>query len=227
MSDVIVTEDLIKRYEEGNVTALKNVNIQISENSITAVVGKSGCGKTTLLNLIGGLDSPTSGRVYIKNTEISKMKETKLSIFRARTIGFVFQFFNLIPELTALENILFPSVVNRWDIDKGYLNRLIEVLEIGDFSDRLPSQLSGGQQQRVAIARALLHKPAILLMDEPTGNLDEENSNRICELIRALKQELGRTILFVTHDKDMTRAADRIIRLRDGAVVSDEVCHED
>lgn len=226
MPHTIVTENLTKRYTEGNITALKSISLNIAGNTVTAVVGKSGCGKTTLLNLLGGLDYATEGRVYIQSTDITKMTEGKLSVFRAKNIGFVFQFFNLIPEFTAMENILFPMMIAKRKVQTNYVNQLFELLEIGAFSDRLPTQLSGGQQQRVAIARALLHKPSILLMDEPTGNLDEENTNKICDLIRSLKQELGRTVLYVTHDKDMTRAADRIIRLSDGVIVSDEVCHE-
>ena len=195
----------------------------MTAGSVTAVMGKSGCGKTTLLNLIGGLDVPDSGRVTIDGTDISAMPENELSRFRADNIGFVFQFFNLIPELTAEENVIFPLMIRGVKPDAEYLKNISEVLELGELSSRLPSQLSGGQQQRVAIARAILHKPKLLLMDEPTGNLDEENSAKIGKLIGRLRGDLGITVFYVTHDGDMAKIADRVIGMSDGRIVSDEV----
>lgn len=223
MSNIIEAEGLTKRYRAGDVIAVDNVSFSVVEGSITAVTGKSGCGKTTLLNLIGGLDSPTAGKILICGTDISSMSESKLSDFRAQNIGFVFQFFNLIPELTAEENIYFTLAIRKNKIDFEYGKSIAEVLEITELMKRLPSQLSGGQQQRVAIARAVMHTPKILLMDEPTGNLDEENAVKINTLIKRLRDELGITILYVTHDNDMAASADRIIRLSDGHIVSDEV----
>jgi len=222
MNNIIVAENVTKWYKIGNVYALNKINLSIAENTTTAIIGKSGCGKTTLLNILGGLDFPTDGKVYILGEEITKLKETKLSKIRANNLGFVFQFYNLIPELTAYQNILFPLAVSKKEIDEKYIKSIMTLIGINSFSDRLPAQLSGGQQQRVAIARALAHKPSIILMDEPTGNLDEENSNRICELIKNLHKELNQTILYVTHDMDMAKSADRIIKLKDGVFVDED-----
>lgn len=223
MNDMILVEKLSKTYTSGKVTAVRDIDLAVTAGSVTAVMGKSGCGKTTLLNLIGGLDAPDSGRVTIDGTDISAMPENELSRFRADNIGFVFQFFNLIPELTAEENVIFPLMIRGVKPDAEYLKNISEVLELGELSSRLPSQLPGGQQQRVAIARAILHKPKLLLMDEPTGNLDEENSAKIGKLIGRLRGDLGITVFYVTHDGDMAKIADRVIGMSDGRIVSDEV----
>ena len=217
---VIELRDVSKHYLSGNVIALDKISLSISRGSLTAICGKSGCGKTTLLNVMGGLDLPTSGKVVVLGKDITNMPESSLSDYRATHIGFVFQFFNLIPELTAKENILFPLAIRKKQIDIHSINKIIDLLQISDTLDRLPAQLSGGQQQRIAIARSIVGSPDILLMDEPTGNLDEENANIIKQLIRKLCTELGITIFFVTHDQDMAHIADQIVTLKDGHIES-------
>lgn len=219
---VIELIEVSKKYESGNVTALDKVSFSIPKGSITSICGKSGCGKTTLLNMIGGLDVPSSGEVFVLGTNISKMQESKLGNFRSAHIGFVFQFFNLIPELTARENIIFPLAIQKKQINIVEINKIIDLLQINDTLDRLPSKLSGGQQQRIAIARAVVNSPQIILMDEPTGNLDEDNANIVKMLIQKLRSELGITVFFVTHDHDMAHIADQIITLKDGHIESIE-----
>ncbi len=220
MTNIIEVNELTKLYKTGNVLAVDHINCAIPDRSITSIIGKSGCGKTTLLNLIGGLDVPTSGKVCVMGSDISHMTESKLSNFRSQNIGFVFQFFNLIPELTARENILFSLALQKKKVDREKLDLISHTLEIHKIMQRLPSQLSGGQQQRVAIARAIINSPKLLLMDEPTGNLDEENSTIIRNLLLKLRDDFGITILYVTHDWEMANIADRVIKLRDGKIDS-------
>ena len=218
MSSVIEIKRLYKYY--ANVKALDAVSLSMAENAITAIVGKSGCGKTTLLNMIGGLDYPSGGDVIVFGKNIAAMKEKQLSAFRSENMGFVFQFFNLMPELTAEENILLPQVLSKKPVDGEYYDKLVKTLDIGDLLKRLPSEMSGGEQQRVAIARSIIKKPRLVLMDEPTGNLDEKNTDIIRELLFKLKTELGMTIVLVTHDRYLAKTSDVIVTMRDGMIES-------
>ncbi|HIT52754.1 MAG TPA: ABC transporter ATP-binding protein [Candidatus Fimivicinus intestinavium] len=219
MDAAIQAIHLNKEYHLGEtvVHALRDFEITIEPNTFTAIVGKSGSGKSTLLHLLGGLDRPTSGQVFLLGTEISAMKEEKRNIFRRKHIGFVFQFFNLIPELTVKENIQFPAILDRRRLDGAYYEKLIASLQLENRQAHFPNQLSGGEQQRVAIARALINQPEILLLDEPTGNLDEETTATVLSTLKGLQQEFCKTLVMVTHDKEIAAAAGRIITMRDGA----------
>ena len=199
---VIKTENLGKVYGKKNnkVVALDNVNIEVKKGEFVAVIGASGSGKSTLLHQLGGVDKPSSGRVLIDNEDIYKLNETKLAIFRRRKIGFVFQSFNLIPVLTVEENIKMPALLDHQEIDKEYYNDLIKTLGLEKKVNSLPSELSGGQQQRDAIARALINKPSIILADEPTGNLDSENSKEIMEMLKDSIRKYNQTAIIITHD---------------------------
>lgn len=218
---VIKTENLSKVYgKEGNkVVALDNVNIEIEKGEFVAIVGASGSGKSTLLHQVGGVDRPTSGKVIIDNEDIYKLKEEKLAIFRRRKIGFVFQSFNLIPVLSVEENIKMPALLDHQKVDKEYFKDLVKTLGISDRLNHLPSELSGGQQQRVAIARALINKPAIILADEPTGNLDSETSNEIMEMLKLSVRKYNQTAIVITHDLSIAENADRVIKIKDGKVI--------
>ena len=218
MNHIIELEQVTKYYKSGSTLALNNITLSIPDKSVTAVIGKSGCGKTTLLNMIGGLDTVSSGRVSILGTDITEMPESKLSVFRSENIGFVFQFFHLIPELTAIENILFSTVIRKRIIDQDKLDLLVNLLGIQKNLGQMVSQLSGGEQQRVAIARAVLLSPKLLLMDEPTGNLDAANSEIIRTLIKQLRDEFEISVFYVTHDLEMAQVADSIIRMKDGQI---------
>ena len=218
---VIKTENLSKVYgKEGNkVVALDNVNIEIEKGEFVAIVGASGSGKSTLLHQVGGVDRPTSGKVIIDNEDIYKLKEEKLAIFRRRKIGFVFQSFNLIPVLSVEENIKMPALLDHQKVDKEYFKDLVKTLGISDRLNHLPSELSGGQQQRVAIARALINKPAIILADEPTGNLDSETSKEIMEMLKLSVRKYNQTAIVITHDLSISENADRVIKIKDGKVI--------
>lgn len=218
---VIKTENLSKVYgKEGNkVVALDNVNIEIEKGEFVAIVGASGSGKSTLLHQVGGVDRPTSGKVIIDNEDIYKLKEEKLAIFRRRKIGFVFQSFNLIPVLSVEENIKMPALLDHQKVDKEYFKDLVKTLGISDRLSHLPSELSGGQQQRVAIARALINKPAIILADEPTGNLDSETSKEIMEMLKLSVRKYNQTAIVITHDLSIAENADRVIKIKDGKVI--------
>lgn len=218
MNHIIELEQVTKYYKSGSTLALNSITLSIPDKSVTAVIGKSGCGKTTLLNMIGGLDTVSSGRVSILGTDITEMPESKLSVFRSENIGFVFQFFHLIPELTAIENILFPTVIRKRIFDQDKLDLLVNLLGIQKNLGQMVSQLSGGEQQRVAIARAVLLSPKLLLMDEPTGNLDAANSEIIRTLIKQLRDEFEISVFYVTHDLEMAQVADSIIRMKDGQI---------
>ena len=218
MNHIIELEQVTKYYKSGSTLALNNITLSIPDKSVTAVIGKSGCGKTTLLNMIGGLDTVSSGRVSILGTDITEMPESKLSVFRSENIGFVFQFFHLIPELTAIENILFPTVIRKRIFDQDKLDLLVNLLGIQKNLGQMVSQLSGGEQQRVAIARAVLLSQKLLLMDEPTGNLDAANSEIIRTLIKQLRDEFEISVFYVTHDLEMAQVADSIIRMKDGQI---------
>jgi putative ABC transport system ATP-binding protein len=223
--EVLKTLDLCKSYGKGDtkVEALKNVNLSIKEGEFIAVVGASGSGKSTLLHLLGGVDKPTSGKVIIDGEDIYKANEKQLSVFRRRKVGFVFQFYNLLPVLTAEENITLPLLLDNKKVDKEYLEDLLGILGLKDRRGHLPSELSGGQQQRVSIGRALAYKPSIILADEPTGNLDSKNSKEIIELLKLSVKKYHQTLIVITHDLNIASQADRIISLEDGCVVKDEV----
>ncbi|BDR67154.1 ABC transporter ATP-binding protein [Clostridium tetani] len=223
--EVLKTIDLSKSYGLGDtkVNALENINISINEGEFVAVVGASGSGKSTLLHLLGGVDKPTSGKVIVDGADIYALSEKELAVFRRRKIGFIFQFYNLIPVLTAEENITLPILLDNKKVDKKYEEELINILGLKNRRNHLPSELSGGQQQRVSIGRALAYKPSIILADEPTGNLDSKNSKEIIELLRFSVQKYHQTLIIITHDLNIASQADRIITIEDGSVVKDEV----
>ncbi len=221
--EVLKTTGLRKVYGSGAnaVTALKGAELSVEEGEFIAIVGPSGSGKSTLLHLLAGLDRPTAGSVHIDGKNLYTMTDTQLSIFRRRRIGFVFQFFNLIPVLTARENIELPLILDERKVDEPYLNELIRLMKLEDRIDHLPSALSGGQQQRVAIARALITKPAIVFADEPTGNLDSKTSQEVMDLLKISARKFHQTLVIVTHEEGIAERADRIITLEDGEIVSD------
>lgn len=223
--EILRTENLCKTYGSGEtkVEALKNANISINKGEFVAVVGPSGSGKSTLLHLLGGVDKPTSGKVFVDNIDIYSLNEKQLAIFRRRKVGFVFQFYNLIPVLTAEENILLPILLDNRKPDKAYIEELLDLLGLQDRRNHLPSELSGGQQQRVSIARALAYKPSIILADEPTGNLDSKNSREILDLLKISVKRYNQTLMVITHDIDIASQADRIITIEDGIISKDEV----
>ena len=218
---VLKTENLTKIYGKGNteVVALNKANISVEQGEFVAVIGTSGSGKSTLLHMLGGLDTPTSGKVFVENKEIFSLKNDSLTIFRRRKIGFVFQSFNLVPVLNVYENIIFPIQLDGGNIDKKYINNIIEILGLKEKINAMPNQLSGGQQQRVAIARALATKPAIVLADEPTGNLDTKTSQDVISLLKVTGKKYNQTIVMITHNEAIAQMADRIIRIEDGNIV--------
>ncbi|MBR6873643.1 MAG: ABC transporter ATP-binding protein [Ruminococcus sp.] len=216
---MIKTENLTRTYGkgEGKVVALDGVSLTINDGEMVAIIGKSGSGKSTLLNLIGGLDKPTEGRIFYNDKEIGSMKDSELSELRLKNVGFVFQFFDLIPELTAEENVLLPSRLAK-NKDAG-ADELYKALDIGDRVKHYPSELSGGQQQRAAIARALINSPDVILCDEPTGNLDRASGEEVMALLKRLNSEQGRTVIIVTHDRGIAEQCGRIIEISDGKIV--------
>ena len=218
---VLKTEALTKIYGKGqnSVTALENVDLSVEQGEFLAIVGTSGSGKSTLLHMLGGLDRPTSGKVYVENKDIFSLKDEPLTIFRRRKIGFVFQAFNLVPTLNVYENIVFPIQLDGNTIDETFTNEVISSLGLAEMLNRLPNQLSGGQQQRVAIARALATKPAIVLADEPTGNLDSKTSQDVLSLLKVTGQKYSQTIVMITHNEAIAQMADRIIRIEDGYII--------
>jgi putative ABC transport system ATP-binding protein len=222
--EILKVEGLNKTYGKGEnkVTALKEVNLSISKGEFVAIVGASGSGKSTLLHLLGGLDRPTAGKVVIDGESIYNYKEEKLAIFRRRKIGFIFQFFNLIPVLDVEENIALPTLLDNDKVDKKYLEEIIDILGLTNRKSHLPSELSGGQQQRVSIGRALLNKPSIILADEPTGNLDSKNSKEVIELLKYTSRKYNQTLILITHDINIASMADRIVTIEDGEIVSDK-----
>lgn len=223
MENIVTVNNLSKIYGAGDtaVYALKNVNIAFEKNKFTAIIGTSGSGKSTFLNLLGGLDTANSGEIFYGETNLLKLSDDKLSEFRRKNIGFVFQFFNLIPELTARENILMPIKIDNQKTDTEYFERIVETLGIKDRLNHYPSQLSGGQQQRTAIARALINKPSLILCDEPTGNLDSKSGDDVLMLLKTLKEKLNQTIIMVTHDIHIASKADRIVQIEDGKIVEE------
>ena len=221
MMAVLQTIDLKKYYGEGEnqVKALDGICLEIEEGKFTAIVGTSGSGKSTLLHMLGGLDTPTYGRVIVDGKDISKMKPDELTIFRRRRIGFVFQNYNLVPILNVYENIILPIELDGNRPDKGYIDNIITLLGLEKKLTSMPNNLSGGQQQRVAIARALATKPAIILADEPTGNLDSKTSQDVLGLLKLTGNKLNQTIVMITHNDEIAQMADRIIRIEDGKIV--------
>ncbi len=218
---VLKTESLTKIYGDGQskVIALDNANLSVEQGEFVAIVGTSGSGKSTLLHMLGGLDRPTSGKVYVENKDIFSLKDEALTIFRRRKIGFVFQSFNLVPTLNVYENIVFPIQLDGNTVDETFVGEVIRSLGLEDMQNRLPNQLSGGQQQRVAIARALAAKPAIVLADEPTGNLDSRTSQDVLSLLKVTGQKFSQTIVMITHNEAIAQMADRIIRIEDGHII--------
>jgi putative ABC transport system ATP-binding protein len=223
--DILRVESLTKVYgkAETAVAALDNVSFSVKKGEFVAIIGPSGSGKSTLLHIIGGVDFPTSGNVYIDGTDIYRLNRSKLAIFRRRQIGLIYQFYNLIPVLDVEENIMLPLLLDGRKEDKARLNELLTTLGLMDRAKHLPNQLSGGQQQRVAIGRALITNPALILADEPTGNLDSKNSAEIIELLKMYNQRYKQTLIIVTHDERIALQASRIISLEDGKIISDEV----
>ena len=217
---LLEVENLSKTYGSGEaaVHALRGASFTVPKGEFVAVVGDSGSGKSTLLNLIGGLDTPTAGRVYIDGRDIFAMKDRSLTVFRRRNIGFVFQSFNLIPELTVEQNILFPVLLDYQRPDRAYLEELLGVLDLAGRRHHLPGQLSGGQQQRAAIGRALITRPALILADEPTGNLDTRNSGEVIALLKKASRTYEQTIVMITHSRTIAQTADRILQVSDGVV---------
>ncbi|EGT5369286.1 ABC transporter ATP-binding protein [Clostridioides difficile] len=223
--EILRVENLTKSYgkNETKVDAIKNVSLSVEKGTFIAITGPSGSGKSTLLHLLGGVDRPTSGKVYINDVDIYNLKTKDLAIFRRRNIGLIYQFYNLIPVLNVKENILLPAELDNRDIDREYFDDLMKTLGLIDREKHLPSQLSGGQQQRTSIGRALINRPSIILADEPTGNLDSKNSKEILELLKLSVKKYNQTLIMITHDKNMALQADRIISIEDGIIKSDEV----
>lgn len=216
--NLLEVKELYKTYGSGEtaVEALKNVSFSVPKGQFVAVVGESGSGKSTLLNMIGALDTPTSGCIQIDGREILEMDDEKLTILRRRNIGFIFQAFNLIPELTVEQNIIFPLLLDYKKPDQDYVEELLTVLSLKERRNHLPSQLSGGQQQRVAIGRALITRPMLILADEPTGNLDTQNSSEVISLLKSASRRYSQTILMITHNRSIASTADRVLRVSDG-----------
>ena len=221
--NILKAVDLRKVYGQGEtkVVALDNVNLEVEKGEFAAIVGTSGSGKSTMLHIIGGLDNPTSGQVIVDGQDLSHMTADELTIFRRRNIGFVFQQYNLVPMLNVWENIILPVKLDGKNIEKSYINEIVDTLGIGSKLKNMPNALSGGQQQRVAIARALASKPAILLADEPTGNLDSKTSQDVLGLLKVTSQRFHQTIVMITHNEEIAQMADRILQIEDGKIVSD------
>lgn len=226
--ELLEVRSISKTYGSGEtaVQALKKVSFSVPKGEYIAIVGESGSGKSTLLNMIGALDNPTSGKVLIDGKDIFSMKESELTIFRRRNIGFIFQAFNLIPELTVEQNIIFPVLLDYQKPDRQYLEELLEVLNLKYRRNHLPSQLSGGQQQRVAIGRALITRPSIILADEPTGNLDTQNSSEVIALLKNTSKRYAQTIIMITHNRRIAQTADRVLQVSDGVLTDLGRCSE-
>ena len=219
---ILTSQNLCKYYGSGEnmVKALDNVSVSIDDGEFVSIIGTSGSGKSTLLNMLGGLDRPTSGEVYVKNKKLSDMNDEELTIFRRRNIGFIFQNYNLVPVLNVYENIVLPIELDGTKVDKNYIQTIRKTLGLNEKVNAMPNQLSGGQQQRVAIARALAAKPAIILADEPTGNLDSKTGMDVISLLKVTSREFQQTIVMITHNEEIAIMANRMIRIEDGKVVS-------
>ncbi|MDD4238199.1 MAG: ABC transporter ATP-binding protein [Desulfotomaculaceae bacterium] len=223
--EILKTEHLSKVYGKGEtaVKALDDVSFSVKKGEFIAIIGPSGSGKSTLLHMLGGVDRPTGGKVFVDNTDIYNLDETQLAIFRRRQIGLVYQFYNLIPVLTVEENILLPLLLDEHKVDKKQFNDIVSTLNLQDRLNYLPNQLSGGQQQRVSIGRALINHPALMLADEPTGNLDSKNSSEIIDLLKMFNKTYKQTLIVITHDERIALQADRVISIEDGGIARDEV----
>ena len=226
--NLLEVKSISKTYGSGEaaVHALKDVSFSVPKGEFVAVVGESGSGKSTLLNMIGARDTPTSGKVLIDGKDTFAMKDSNLTIFRRRNIGFIFQAFNLIPELTVEQNIIFPVLLDYQKPDKKYLEEILAVLNLKERRHHLPSQLSGGQQQRVAIGRALITRPALILADEPTGNLDTQNSSEVIALLKEASKKYEQTIIMITHNRSIAQTADRVLNVSDGIMTDFGRCRE-
>lgn len=222
--EILRCEGIKKIYGTGNnrVAALQKVDLSVEKGEFVAIVGASGSGKSTLLHILGSVDKPTEGKVIIEGTDISALNQTGAAIFRRRKVGLVYQFYNLIPTLTIRKNILMPLLLDKKKPNQEYFEQVVSSLGISDKLESLPNQLSGGQQQRAAIARSLIYRPALLLADEPTGNLDQKNSREIIDLLKLSNRNLKQTILLITHDEKIALEADRIVTIEDGQIISDE-----
>lgn len=218
---LLEVKSVSKIYGKGDnaVHALKDINFSVDKGEYIAIVGESGSGKSTLLNIIGALDIPSGGKVIINNKDLFSMKDSELTVFRRRNIGFIFQGFNLIPELTVEQNIIFPVLLDYKKPDRKYLDEILNILGLQERRNHLPSELSGGQQQRVAIGRALITRPSLILADEPTGNLDSKNSSEVISLLKESSQKYEQTIIMITHSRSIAQAADRVLRVSDGILV--------
>ena len=222
--NILTCEGVRKIYGSGNnqVTALDGIDLTVGKGEFVAVIGASGSGKSTLLHILGSVDKPTSGKVTIDGTDLSKLNQTQAAIFRRRKVGLVYQFYNLIPTLTVQKNILMPLALDKKKPNQEYFEKIVRSLGLAERLEALPNQLSGGQQQRVAIARSLIYRPALLLADEPTGNLDQKNSREIIDMLKLSNRNLEQTIVLITHDEQVALEADRIITIEDGHIISDE-----
>ena len=223
--EILRAENLTKIYGTGEnqVVALDHVSFSVNKGEFLAIIGPSGSGKSTLLHILGGVDTPTSGKVYMEGTDVYAQKEEQLAIFRRRQVGLIYQFYNLIPVLNVVENMTLPVRMDGRPVNKEHLNELLEILYLKGRENHLPNQLSGGQQQRVSIGRALMNAPAVVLADEPTGNLDSKNSQEIVELLKYSNQKFNQTLIVITHDENIALQADRIIAIEDGKITRDEV----
>ncbi len=222
--NILTCEGVRKMYGSGNnqVAALDGIDLTVGKGEFVAIIGASGSGKSTLLHILGSVDKPTSGKVTIDGTDLSKLNQTQAAIFRRRKVGLVYQFYNLIPTLTVKKNILMPLALDKKKPNQEYFEKIVRSLGIAERLEALPNQLSGGQQQRVAIARSLIYRPALLLADEPTGNLDQKNSKEIIDMLKLSNRNLEQTIVLITHDEKVALEADRIITIEDGHIISDE-----
>ena len=223
--EILRAKNLTKIYGTGEnqVVALDHVSFSVNKGEFLAIIGPSGSGKSTLLHILGGVDTPTSGKVYMEGTDVYAQKEEQLAIFRRRQVGLIYQFYNLIPVLNVVENMTLPVRMDGRPVNKEHLNELMEILSLKGRENHLPNQLSGGQQQRVSIGRALMNAPAVVLADEPTGNLDSKNSQEIVELLKYSNQKFNQTLIVITHDENIALQADRIIAIEDGKITRDEV----
>ena len=223
--EILSVKNLTKVYGKGEtaVYALKNVSFSVKKGEFVAIIGPSGSGKSTLLHILGGVDKPTSGNVYMDGTDVYAQNDEQLAIFRRRQVGLIYQFYNLIPVLNVTENITLPVLMDGQKVNKERLEELLEVLKLKERKTHLPNQLSGGQQQRVSIGRALMNAPAVVLADEPTGNLDSKNSQEIVELLKFSNKKYNQTLIMITHDENIALQADRIIAIEDGEIIRDEV----
>ncbi len=223
--EILRLENLCKTYGKGEnqVKALDNVSLSVNKGEFVAIIGPSGSGKSTLLHILGGVDKPTSGKVYMDGSDVYAQNDEQLAIFRRRQVGLIYQFYNLIPVLNVTENITLPVLMDGQKVNKERLRELLSILKLTDRQNHLPNQLSGGQQQRVSIGRALMNAPSVVLADEPTGNLDSKNSQEIIELLKLSNQKYNQTLIVITHDENIALQADRIIAIEDGKITRDEV----